>query len=89
MPDLRRCHYVSDKPHIFTTNVLLQPITAISEGLDGVEKIYDLRFFSNAKSAASIKEVRQTADQVYGETMCDCIFYYGKCHIIKQLQTHP
>ena len=37
------------------------------EGLDGVEKIYDLRTFSNAKSSSSIKEVRHIADQVYGE----------------------
>lgn len=40
------------------------------ESLDGVEKIYDLRTFSNAKSAVSIKEVRQTADQVYGKIHC-------------------
>jgi hypothetical protein len=46
---------------------IIQPITAITEGIDGVEKIYDLRTFSNAKSAASIREVRQTADQVYGK----------------------
>jgi hypothetical protein len=46
---------------------LLQPITVIAEGVDGVKQIYYLRTFSNAKSASSIKEVRQTADQVYGK----------------------
>lgn len=45
----------------------LQPITAIAEGVDGIEKVYYLRTFSNAKSASAIKEVRQTADQVYGK----------------------
>eukprot|EP00804_Cyclotella_cryptica_P019971 CCRYP_007890-RA/>CCRYP_007890-RA protein AED:0.06 eAED:0.06 QI:175/0.87/0.77/1/1/1/9/101/1035 len=51
--------------HLLKTLLLHGPITAITEALDGIEKIYDLRSFSNAKTLVSIREVRQTADQVY------------------------
>lgn len=42
-----------------------QPLTTISEALDGVSKIYDLKSYSNSKNTNHIREVRLAADQVY------------------------
>ncbi len=42
-----------------------QPITTISEALDGIPKIYELKSYSNSKNADHVKEVRGAADQVY------------------------
>eukprot|EP00986_Skeletonema_menzelii_P010410 scaffold5067_cov161-Skeletonema_menzelii.AAC.22 len=47
-------------------NLLLHgPLTTISEALDGVPKIYELKSYSNSKNMDQIKEVRRAADQVY------------------------
>ncbi len=42
-----------------------QPLTTISETLDGVPKIYELKSYSNSKNMDHNKEVRRAADQVY------------------------
>lgn len=43
---------------------LLQPLTAITEALDGAGKVYELKSFSDAKIDYN-REVRQAADHVY------------------------
>lgn len=47
-------------------NLLLHgPLTTISEALDGVSKIYDLKSYSTSKNQNHTREVRLAADQVY------------------------
>ncbi|EED92730.1 predicted protein [Thalassiosira pseudonana CCMP1335] len=50
--------------YLLKTLLLHGPLTVIAEALDGAEKIYDLRSYSN-KSMESIRGVRGAADQVY------------------------
>lgn len=47
-------------------NYNFQPLTAITEALDGAGKIYELKSFSDAKNSDHNREVRQAADHVYG-----------------------
>lgn len=42
-----------------------QPLTTVSEALDGVSRIYDLKSYSNSKNTNHTREVRLAADQVY------------------------
>ena len=51
--------------HLLKSLVSNGPITAVTEALDGAGKIYELKSFSEAKSADHNREVRQAADHVY------------------------
>jgi len=51
--------------HLLKNLVSHGPLTAITEALDGAGKIYELKTYSDAKSADHNNEVRQAADHVY------------------------
>lgn len=55
-----------------------QPLTTITEAVDGVSKIYELKSFnSNSKNMDQIREVRRAADQVY-EFVVDLSLLYTR-----------
>ena len=51
--------------HLLKNLVSRGPLTAITESLDGAGKIYELKSYSDAKSADLNREVRRAADHMY------------------------
>ncbi len=60
------CHLRTHCAACFSHLFHIQPLTAITEALDGAGKLYELKSFSEAKSVDQNREVRQAADHVYG-----------------------
>lgn len=71
--------------HLLKNLVSHGPMTAVTEALDGAGKIYELKTYSDAKSAEHNREVRQAADHVY-ELLVDLSSLYSRRRRIAYLK---
>ena len=66
--------------HLLKKLISEGPMTAIVEALDGAGKIYELKNFSDAKNVDVNREVRVSADQVYGMLVdLPSLFFRRRC----------